>query len=216
MKKNKSIFFQGVLFVFMLMLFSCNTEKDSKNDKLSYEQAHAKTFARSLDLKNMKDIQLMPKAKEATSDWSEFMNARAEISKLPSFTLQDIINNSNNLLQSVIALQDSIPEVFQVKPVKSRLTVLLTKAEVLSQISKRARPDAKQIEAHGKEMYKAFGDLEIQLNEVFLKSIEDFEFDLDAREDSIQQVKQEQAKQKKLNLPRKRIEKIKISEKKNP
>jgi len=79
-------------------------------------------------------------------------------------------------------------------PIQARLNVLLTKAYLLEGEANKQPPSAKNIDSLSAELYKEFGNLKIQLNEVFLKSVEDFEFELDERirkQDSLAQLKKD-------------------------
>lgn len=167
-------------------LAGCNSKKTEKQAEQTYQQKNKKAFAKKPKMENLREVTLVPKAKEATAEWLAFLTARAEIIKLPQISLQEIVNNSNNIFQATVQLQKKIPTVFQVNPIESRVSVLLTQVSLLKQESTKQQGDPKKIEQAAKATYTAFINLEIQLNEVFLQSIEDFEFKFNQAFDSLE------------------------------
>lgn len=178
-------------FALIFGLSGCKDSKDKNEKEVSYLEKNAKTFSQKIDLKGIDRVSLSSKAEKACSDWIEYLTVKSEIRKLQDFTLQDLISDSGNLLKSVEQLQKTIPENLNAIPVQSRIVVLLTKAHVLDQETQRHKIDAQKIEKSGQDIFKAFTDLKIQLNEVFLQHLRDFDFDIDKAQDSIQKAKQE-------------------------
>jgi len=178
-----------------MCFFSCEDNgKTTKDVKATYQQENAKNFSKEVKLSKNRSASLLPKAEQATNNWMAYITAKNEIERMDRFTLQEVVNNSNNLLQSVQVLQDSVPEVFETTPIKTRLTVLLTKTHLLEQEAKKKISDAEKIEVLSQELYTSFENFKIQLNEVFIKSVEDFEFELDERikkQDSLANIKKD-------------------------
>jgi len=188
-------YFYSVSAILVFGLFSCEDEATNTNvEKASYQQKNAENFSKEVNLSKNKSVRLLPKAEEATTNWMAYITAKNEIERMDRFTLQEVVNNSNNLLRSVQELQDSIPTTFDTTPIKTRLNVLLTKTHLLEQEAMNKRSDAEKVEILSQELYTSFENLKIQLNEVFLKSVEDFEFELDERikqQDSLANLKKD-------------------------
>lgn len=190
MRKHLS---QSTLFLLLVLLVGLAACKDKNKEKVettSYIEQNAQAFAKEVDLSRIPKIKLSAKAEEASSDWVEFLNVKLEIEKIENYSLQNLVNNSENLLESVIQLRDSlIPDEFSVIPIESRINVLVTKAEVLHQNTQRYQIDTLEIQEGGKDLYQAFGNLKIQLNEVFLEGLPEFDLDMDRKQDSIRAAK---------------------------
>ncbi len=182
-------------FLLGVFLISCgNSEEQSNSESDTFQEKNAKTFSQKVDLSKVREVKLLREANDASVNWMAFTTARNEINRMPDFTLQEVVNNSNNIFRSIQELQDSIPTDFQEVPIQARLNVLLTKAYLLEGEANKQPPSAKNIDSLSAELYKEFGNLKIQLNEVFLKSVEDFEFELDERirkQDSLAQLKKD-------------------------
>ena len=166
----------------VVLFISCgDDEKKSSNEVDTFQEKNAKNFSQKVDLSQVREVNLISKANDASINWMAFTTARNEINRIQNFTLQEVVNNSNNIFRSIEELQDSIPQDFQKTPIKARLNVLLTKAYLLEGEASKQPPSAKNIDSLSSNLYREFGNLKIQLNEVFLKSVEDFEFELDER-----------------------------------
>ena len=167
-------------------------EETTSEENASFHEKNAQKFSQKLEIPKNRNVELLPEAKTATTNWMAYLTTKNEIERLENFTFQEVVDNSNNMLRSITEMQDSIPEKFQETPIKAQLNVLLTKAHLLSQEAKRQQPTAENIQELSKDLYIAFGNLEIQLNEVFHKPLEDFEFELDERnkrQDSLAKLK---------------------------
>lgn len=181
-------------FIICALLFislsSCKDHEEKEKEPVSYLEQNAKAFSKELDLSNIQKFQLSPEAEDAISDWVQFSAVKSEIENLEGSSLQRIVNNSDNLVEEIKKMQDSIPEKFDVVPIESRLNVLLTKAKVLQQSANRNKIDTTAIKQGGTELYQAFGYLQIQLNEVFLEGLPDFDINMDRKQDSIRKAKE--------------------------
>ena len=178
-------------FVLCIFLFSgitgCNnsTQKERAAQERSFLQKKAQELAQEINLEGVKEVELSSPAERAASDWTNYLNVKSEIEKFDHYSLQNLINNSDNLVQIVGELLDSIPPKFNTTPVKSRLTVLNTKVHILRQETKPQNVDPKELQDSGRAIYQALSNLNIQINEIFLRQLPDFEVDMDRRQDSI-------------------------------
>ncbi|MFD2433955.1 hypothetical protein ACFSO9_10640 [Mesonia maritima] len=159
---------------FMMML-SCKEKETTEVKEKSYQEQNAEALSQIITIDKDRKITLLPAAKEATNNWSAYLTLKNEIENFDNVTFQEVINNSNNLVESVVNLKASIPGNFDVKPVRVRINVLLTKAEVLRQKVENPRIKTKTIDTLVNDLHKAFGDLKIQLNEVYIETLEEIE-----------------------------------------
>ncbi len=170
------LFLVAILFCWGFVACEDKEEKTSE-ESASFQEKNAQKFSQQLEIPSNKNVELLPEAKTATANWMAYLTTKNEIERLENFTFQEVVDNSNNMLRSITEMQDSIPEKFQETPIKARLNVLLTKAHLLSQEAKRQQPTAEDIQELSKDLYIAFGNLEVQLNEVFVKPLEELELD---------------------------------------
>ncbi|AVR45018.1 hypothetical protein C7S20_06885 [Christiangramia fulva] len=130
-----------------------------------------------------KPISLEPEARKYALQWVEFIAAQNEIDKLENSTVEDVIDNSKAISQIMQSLQISVPDSLQSIPVKARLNVVNTKAQLLDQYSHKREPDPKVIAHTASDLYEEFNNLKLQMNEIFRKTLEDFEKELDELEE---------------------------------
>lgn len=185
-----SIFFTITVVIVLSGLWSCqNKKKQPAKEKHSYVEKNSRALSADLQLNHIQEVRLSSQSENAVSSWINFMSLQSEINKFDGFTLQNLVENSDNLLEAVKSVQDSIPSAFNNQPVQSRLNVLATKAKVLNQNGSRSYVDTTDLQQNGKDIYGAFQNLKIQLNEVFLQDLPEFGDDFDEEQDSIQRVK---------------------------
>lgn len=174
--KLKNIIWIGLI----LLAMGCNQNKDSK----SQEPQTAKdttAFNQKLELTNQQ-VLLLPGASKITSEWLAYITAQSEIENFKNYTLNDVISNARPIAEIMKNLKETLPDSLKATPVESRLSVLLTNAKVLEQLSQQRNLPAKKITATAQEIPAEFNNFKIQLNELFLKTLEDFELELDKYE----------------------------------
>lgn len=128
-------------------------------------------------------ISLDPEAREYALHWVEFITAQNEVEDLRRSTVSEIMNKSAVISQIMQSLQSSVPDSLQSVPVRARLNVVSTKAQLLEQYSHKRKPDAEAISNTASELYDEFNNLKLQMNEIFRKTMEDFEKELDEFEE---------------------------------
>ncbi len=172
--------------VFIISLFACkDSDKKGQNDRLDARERD-QLLAQKLDLKGLPVVQLNSQAKEAAGEWMAFLSLKSEIENLTDYSLQQIINNSDNLVSAAKALRQGIPEEFKAVPVQSRINVILTQSRMLNQYAGRSQPNIEEITRYGRRVFKAFSDLKIQLNEIFIRQSIELKFDGNIPIDSTQ------------------------------
>lgn len=190
MQNHQSNFFLLFSLILTLSLVACKEAAQQPENQQSYLSQNSAALAENIDLKGSLTAEPSPETKEAVADWSEFTSVNVEIEKIKSSSLQSFINNADNLYEAVQKIHDSIPEQFDNPPVQSRVNVLRTKVEVLNQDLDRPDLSPEQVNQSARDIYIAFQNLKIQLNEIFLRQLSDLDFDMDARQDSIQKSRQ--------------------------
>ena len=129
-------------------------------------------------------VQLSPEAKRIAATWVEYITADNEISRVKKSTVGEVVNNSDAIAQIIFSLKNSVPDSLKAVPVASRLNVLNTKAQLLKQYSHKQKQNSELIGSTAKSLVGEFDHLKIQMNELFLKSLEEFEKELDAFEEN--------------------------------
>lgn len=179
----------GTLWAFSLL--ACN-RADQQSDTASFNEKKIQSLSAKIDLKTVSRAHLITKAQEDISNWSAFLTLKVEIENLENYSLQEVIDNSPSIIKSINDVQDSVPEKFNTPPILNRLNVLFTKAEMLQQYLDYEQNDSITLQNMGKSIFEAYENLEIQLNETYLQTYSQFDFDMDRRQDSIQRARKQE------------------------
>lgn len=168
--------------ILILLLTGCNQNKDVKSQG-PQNKKDTTAFNQKLEITNQQ-VPLQPKASKITSEWLAYITAQSEIENFKTYTVNDVISNARPIAEIMKNLKETIPDSLKATAVEARLSVLLTNAKILEQLSQQRNLDAKKIAATAREIPFQFNNLKIQLNELFLKTLEEFELELDKYEDS--------------------------------
>lgn len=162
------------LLVFLLVM-GCNEE-----EKLPPPEIHSeRSFSDTINFKYSRKITLLPEAQEQISTWLAYATAKNEIESMTEATGTELVQNSEPLVQIMEALNETMPDSLKVPAVKARANVLLTKAHLLHQKGTKKYPNPDELFETAKEIIREFGNFKIQLNELFIKTPEDFEQELE-------------------------------------
>ncbi len=162
-------------FFSIIIFFSCAEQQKEEVPSIKPE----KSFTDSLEFEKTRTINLMPEARQVAGEWLAYATAQNEVENLRNSTGQDIINSSSNLVQIMKKLQSTIPDTLRSTAVEARANVLYTKAEVLHQLSNKKQKNPDEIFEVAGHLIVEFDNFKLQLNELFLKTPENFETDLD-------------------------------------
>lgn len=166
-----------LLLIFILLsLFSCKSETNA--GEKSEVIVDTTAFQASVKIKDP-GLRLEAEAREYALNWVEFVTAQNEINRLKDLNINQIMNAAGEIAQIMESLKNSVPDSLAVVPVEARLNVVNTKAQLLRQYSLKRDPDPQEIRETAVELYEEFNNLKLQMNEIFLKSLEDFERELD-------------------------------------
>lgn len=162
--------------IFLAGIWSCdqnvpeNVNTGTVVDTTAYNQR--------LDLPR-EEVVLLPEVREITLDWLAYVTAESEIENFRTYTVNDVISNATPIAEIMKSLRETLPDSLKGTAVESRLSVLYTKGKVLEQRARRRTTDPKEIADIAEQIPWEFNNFKIQLNELFLKTIEDFEEELD-------------------------------------
>ena len=163
----------------LIILTGCKSDVDA--DENTSPEMDTTILAKNISIPNT-EVELVPEAREHAVQWVNYITAQNEIYNLRSASVNQIIENAQPISQIMQSLKSTVPDTLQSKAVDARLNVLATKAQVLEQLASRRNKDLKQIAKTAEEIPVEFNYFKLQLNELFLKSLEDFEFELDELE----------------------------------
>ncbi|MDT0647052.1 hypothetical protein RM545_10145 [Zunongwangia sp. F260] len=163
----------------MLCLMSC---KDKQVENSATTEVDTTEFGRQIEVTN-EQVVLLPEAREYAVLWIEYITAQNEIDKFDDATLREVMDNAAPLAEIMISLQNSVPDSLKSTAVEARLNVLTTKSMLLNHASSKRKPDPEQVEEVAEEIPSEFNYLKIQMNEIFLKTLQDFEAELDLQEE---------------------------------
>lgn len=174
-------------FVCLILLAGCD---DNNNSMETETQTAPDTTALSQELEvTNEQVVLVPQASEITDEWLSYITAQTEIDNFDEYTVKEVISNATPIAEIMQNLRETVPAEFQSNAVETRLSVLYTKAKVLEHLAQKRNADPEAIANTAEEIPVEFNNFKIQLNELFLKTLEDFEDELDAfevEEDTIQ------------------------------
>lgn len=165
-----------LLFFILISLFSCEEQRNAPQR----EPVQSKTsFSDELIVSSNRSVTLLPEARQVVSSWLAYITAQDEVQRLENRTGAEIMGNSNNLMQIMESLSSTLPDTLRSAAVESRTNVLLTKAHVLHQLSNKKEKNPDEIFGVAEDIVIEFENFKLQLNELFLKTPENFELELD-------------------------------------
>jgi len=166
--------------VLILLATGCNQNKDLKS-KAAKTETDTTVFNQKLNI-TPQQVLLLPEAGEVTSGWLAFIIAQSEIENFKDYTINDVVSNALPIAEIMKNLKETLPDSLKANPVEARLTVILTDAKILEQLSQQRELQAEKIAAIAEDLALEFNNLKIQINELFLKTLEEFEMELDKYE----------------------------------
>lgn len=164
-----------VLLLSFVSFFSCGEKQEAPVSPIDSE----KSFLDPLEVNTTRSVNLLPKAREVAREWLAYATAQNEIQNLENSTGQEILSSANNLVQIMENLRTTIPDSLKSTAVEARANVLYTKAQILHQLSNKKQKNPDEILDLAEDMITEFDNFKLQLNELFLKTPENFETELD-------------------------------------
>ncbi len=178
--------------IIAICFISCKEENNTANTNT---QIDSTALAKTIEVDEA-EIKLDTTPRKLALKWVEFITAENEIRNIRNSKVSDVMQNAETIAEIMNSLKTSIPDTLLTNPVGARLNVVETKAQLLKQYSAKREPNQKQIGETAADLYLEFNNLKRQMNENFLKTLEDFEDELDkfeeeerARQDSLDQLK---------------------------
>ncbi len=169
-----------LIILSFIIITSCNQKEASPKPKENVILVGNDTIQLPTP-KNLKaTIRLTPQAQEGVKNWSFYNDLSAAVDSLPSNTLGelrlkiiDVDALYINLEQAEEDLAPVTPEAVKTKAINARLVAIETKAKVLQNSAQLNTPVAEDISRKIGELYNAYQDLNLQLNELFDTSFKD-------------------------------------------
>lgn len=167
---------KNIYYVFLILILtvSCKEAPEEVEDNSADE-----ALAQTLEPNGGRMVTLTPEAMNVVSGWLAFVTAQNEVRDLRNATGHQIISNADPLRQIMNSLSSTLPDTLKVTPVESRVTVLVTKAEVLHQQSIKKNKTASEIFGAATSLINEFENFKLQLNERFLPPPGDFQQELE-------------------------------------
>ena len=172
-----------ILLIFVMA--GCN-QKTTENSNESDREKNQLALTQKLETSKT-EVVLLPEAQEFTNEWLAYITAQSEIENLKNYTLNDVISNATPITEIMKSLQETVPARLQSNAVKARLGVLVTKSKILQQLAEKREPNPEGIAKTANELGLEWNNFKIQINELFLKTLEEFEEELDAIENDDEQ-----------------------------
>jgi hypothetical protein len=147
----------------------CSCSKSSKTEDKTISNSIEDSLKLKLDISKYNEIKLSKKADTLTRAWPMYQDLKDEVSRLQSYTIQDVISNISTIEKVVDSLQETIPGAVDTFPITSRINVLNTKAKYMLLLSEKQKPKLGQIKAIAEEYPLEFNALNVQLNEIFIE-----------------------------------------------
>lgn len=165
-----------LLFIVLVSIVACDEQRKPVERKVVQSET---SFSDQLEVTTNRSVTLLPEAREMVSSWLAYVTAQDEVQRLEDKTGAEIMDISNNLMQIMGSLSSTLPDTLRSPAVEARTNVLLTKANVLHQLSNKKERNPDEIFQVAEELVIEFDNFKLQLNELFLKTPENFESDLD-------------------------------------
>ncbi len=166
-------------------MVGCN-QKTTENSNDTDRETIQLALTQKLETSKI-EVVLLPESQEFTNEWLAYITAQSEIENLKNYTLNDVISNATPITEIMKSLQETVPARLQSNAVKARLGVLVTKSKILQQLAEKREPNPEGIAKTAKELGLEWNNFKIQINELFLKTLEEFEEELDAIENDDEQ-----------------------------
>ncbi len=166
-----------IIFSVLIGVISCQN-KSEKATENSFLENQTSILQKDIVLPTSVQLQLSQKTQDIANTWADYKTFENELDNLKSSHYQDLVENASNLAKITKQLNDSIPPVFNENAIAVRLNVLYTHTKMLEQVSQRQVKDTTLLKNNLEKVIIAFNNLKVQLNEVFLPSIEEFEAEL--------------------------------------
>ena len=167
-----------ILFIFLML--GCKQKIEENSNESNRKEIE---LALTQKLKTSKTkVVLLPEAQEITNEWLAYITAQSEIENLSNYTINNVISNATPITEIMKSLQETLPASLKSNAVKARLGVLVTKSKVLQQLAEKREADPEKISKTASELSLEWNNFKIQINELFLKTLEEFEEELDAIE----------------------------------
>lgn len=169
----------------IILMVGCNQSKTENSNESNRKEIQL-ALTQKLEASKM-EVTLLPEAQEITNEWLAYITAQSEIENLKNYTLNDVIANATPITEIMKSLQETVPARLKSNAVRARLGVLVTKSKILQQLTEKRSVNPEEISKTAKDLPLEWNNFKIQINELFLKTLEEFEEELDEIENEDEQ-----------------------------
>jgi len=164
----------------MVLFIGCN-QNQSEGSKESDTEKKTLALKQKVELSS-EQVVLLPEAQEITNEWLAYITAQSEMENFKNYTLNDVVSNATPISEIMNSLKETLPASLKSNAVQARLGVLDTKAKILKQLTEKREINPQEISKTAAQIPVEFNNFKIQINELFLKTLEEFEEELDELE----------------------------------
>ncbi|GAA4110618.1 hypothetical protein GCM10022393_07790 [Aquimarina addita] len=164
-----------ICFVLSLIFFGCKKDTGTVSAE---EQTTVELDSLSKEKIKVKLLKLSPEAKESVEkieDFQHLKNLMQSMQSSNSFYIKKYADSMNILIQN---FNENLSKEWKVNTIKSRISVLLTEAGLLLELSGKEHPESKKLLKANTQLVAAYNSLVIQLNELSLAIPDNIEKEL--------------------------------------
>jgi len=204
MSDHKMIIKKSSLVIFMISLItllSCGDVAQKDQDQNNFQDINSADTLKIAHAGQPKAIlKLIPEATKATKDWNVYRSLTKNLDSLKNPTLTDLQRTIprmasifENQEEAEKAAFNLTPDTLDTSAINARLLTVETQLKVVQNLIFKTRPDTDRIGLEITGVFNAFQDLNLQINHVFTKSVEEIlkEFE-EQQKKSIENIPEEQ------------------------
>jgi hypothetical protein len=159
-----------LIFISGLVLTACGNTSEDQGAQPENTSWQGSIAPKGVDIPILSEV-----VKTQTSQWSVFEDFEIEVRSINGSSLEKLRSSTERLVQYSDSLSKKIPDTLRNNAVRSRLTVVKTRANLLFQAVHKSRTDSLQLANAIAEMNKATSNFFVQLNEKFQKDAIDLQ-----------------------------------------
>lgn len=157
-----------IKYLIAFIIVSCCWSCDQTEEKTVTKNTDFYTLQLKVD--TIAIAQLSNKAEEFANEWNDYLAIKTEITRTKAMNIGDALNNAENIIRISDSLKVSLPDTFNVEPIKARLKLIETQAKTQQQLLNRKSQDTAAIKESIYKLVQGFSSLNRQINERFIET----------------------------------------------
>ncbi|QSS97957.1 hypothetical protein [Psychroflexus sp. ALD_RP9] len=153
-----------IAFALVICCWSCSQTQEKTASK------NTDFYALKLSVDTISIAQLSNKAEEFANEWDDYLAIKTEIARTKAMNIGDALNNAENIIRISDSLKASLPDTFNIEPIKARLKLMETQARNQQQLLARKSQDTLAIKESIYKLIQSFSSLNTQINECFIET----------------------------------------------